>query len=102
MNKKAKNNKAKNKLAKDLKAKNKKAKYKKAKYKLAKDKKAKVQKNKGIKSKRLFSNGIEESKQCKGIVARVVHMGKKMVIYLYIWNQKSDRLEILREWTSNW
>ena len=97
MNKKAKNNKAKNKLAKDLKAKN-----KKAKYKLAKDKKAKVQKNKGIKSKRLFSNGIQKSKkkQCKGIVAGVVHMGKKMVIYLYIWNQKSDRLEILREWTS--
>ena len=55
--------KAKNKSAKDLKAKSKKAKYKKAKYKLAKDKSAKVQKNKGIKSKRLFSNGIQESKK---------------------------------------
>ena len=33
-------------------------------------------------------------KQCKGIVAGVVHMGKIMVVYLYIWNQKSDTLEM--------
>ena len=100
MNKKAKNKKAKNKLAKDLKAKYKLAKDKKAKYKLAKDKKAKSQKSKGFKSKRLFSNGIQKSKvQCKGIIAGVVPMGKKMVICLFIWNQ-SHRLEILREWTS--
>ena len=93
MNKKAKNNKAKNELAKDLKAKNKKAKYKKAKHKLAKDKKAKVQKNKGIKKAKDYSamEFKKAKKQCKGIVAGVVHMGKKMVIYLYISGTRSQR-----------
>jgi len=103
MNKKAKNNKAKKHISKGFKSKKQQSKVQKSKRQISKRQKGKSTKNKGIKSKRLFSNGIQESKknQCKWIVAGVVHMGKKMVIYLYIWNHKSDRLEILREWTSN-
>ena len=101
MNKKAKNKKAKNKLAKDLKAKNKKADYKKSKKKMAKENKPKVEKSKSLIIKRLFSNGIQKSKvRYKGIIAGVVPMGKKMVINLFIWNQESHRLELLREWMS--
>ena len=64
---------------------------------LWKDNKAKIEKSKSLIIKRLFSNGIQKSKvQYKGIIAGVVPMGKKMVIYLFIWKKKSHRLEIFK------